>query len=150
MPELWTDLRYAARTLRNSPLFVAVAVMSLALGIGANTAVFSLLDQVMLRRLPVKDPAQLVLLKWRGAHYGSNTGMNALSYPLYRDFRNRSQVFDGVICRYMLPLSVGAKGRTERIFGELVSGNYFQVLGVGAAIGRTITPDDDRFIRRPC
>jgi predicted permease len=144
MREVWTDLRYAARTLGRSPLFAAVAILSLALGIGANTAVFSLLDQVMLRRLPVKDPEQLVLLKWTGSYYGSNTGMNALSYPLYKDFRDRSQVFSGVICRYMLPLSVGVQGQTERTFGELVSGNYFQVLGVGAAIGRTITPEDDR------
>ncbi len=144
MRDAWNDLRYAVRTLRKSPMFAAVAILSLALGIGANTAVFSLLDQVILRQLPVKDPAQLVLLKWRGSHYGSNTGKNALSYPLYKDFRDRSQVFSGVICRYMLPLSVGAQGQTERIFGELVSGNYFQVLGVGAAIGRTISPDDDR------
>jgi len=144
MRDVWAELRYAVRTLGKSPLFAAVAILSLALGIGANTAVFSLLDQVILRLLPVRNPQELVLLTWRGSHYGSNTGSNALSYPLYADFRDQNQVFSGVLCRYTLPLSVGVEGQTERIFGELVSGNYFQVLGVGAAIGRTITPDDDK------
>ncbi len=100
MRELWTDLRYAARMFAKSPMFTAVATLSLALGIGANTAVFSLLDQVMLRRLPVKDPEQLVVLKSQGSHYGSNTGMNALSYPIYKDFRDRNQALSSVICRY--------------------------------------------------
>lgn len=143
MRDVWADLRYALRTLGTSPLFATVAILSLALGIGVNTAVFTLLDQITLRLLPVKNPEQLVLLTWRGSHYGSNTGMNALSYPMYRDFRDKNQVFSGVLCRYMLPLSVGVEGQTERIAGELVSGNYFDVLGVGAAIGRTITPEDD-------
>ena len=124
-------------------MFASAAVVSLALGIGANTAVFTLLDQVVLRLLPVKNPKELVLLTWRGSHYGSNTGMNALSYPLYRDFRDKNEVFSGLICRFNLPLSVGVQGETERLFGELVSGNYYEVLGVGAAIGRTITPEDD-------
>src|SRR5881227_4265769 len=129
----WTaigDFRYALRTLRRSPGYVAVAVMTLALGIGANTAIFSLLDQVLLRLLPVKNPEQLVQLRWQGSHYGSNTGFNALSYPLYKDIRDKSQVFSGVLCRYSLPLSFGYKGQTERVEGELVSGNYFEVLGV--------------------
>lgn len=144
MGDVWADLRYAVRTLGRSPLFATVAILSLALGIGANTAVFTLLDQVVLRLLPVKNPQELVLLTSRGSHYGSNTGANALSYPMYKDFRDQNQVFSGVLCRYMLPLSVGVEGQTERLAGELVSGNYFEVLGVGAAIGRTITPDDDR------
>jgi len=143
MNNIWRDLRYAIRILSKSKLFTVVAVLSLALGIGANTAVFTLLDQVILRLLPVRNPEQLVLLTWKGSHYGNNTGSNALSYPMYRDFRDRNQVFSGVICRYMLELSVGARGQTERAPGELVSGNYFQVLGVGAAVGRTIATDDD-------
>jgi hypothetical protein len=144
MRDLLSDLRFALRTLAKSPVFAAVAVVSLALGIGANTAIFTLLDQVLLRLLPVKDAEQLVQLRWEGSHYGSNTGFNALSYPLYKDFRDRNQVFNGVICRYSLALSLGYDGQTERLQGELVSGNYFDVLGVKAIIGRTITPDDDR------
>src|SRR5436309_1337627 len=145
MRDLLFDLRFAVRTLAKSPVFASVAVISLALGIGANTAIFSLLDQVLLRLLPVKNPAQLVQLRWQGgSHYGSNTGFNALSYPLYKDIRDRNQAFSGVLCRYSLPLSFGYKGQTERVDRELVSGNYFEVLGVRAVLGRTITPDDDR------
>src|SRR5207247_2068155 len=144
MRDLLSDLRFAVRTLAKSPVFASVAVISLALGIGANTAIFSLLDQYLLRLRPVKNPEQLVQLRWQGSHYGSNTGFNALSYPLYKDIRDKSQVFSGVLCRYSLPLSFGYKGQTERVEGELVSGNYFEVLGVRAVVGRTITPDDDR------
>src|SRR5207247_11366929 len=79
----WDDVRFAVRSFRKSPGFTLVAVISLALGIGANAAIFSLLDQVILRLLPVKKPEQLVQLRWQGSHYGSNTGFNALSYPLY-------------------------------------------------------------------
>jgi predicted permease len=121
-----------------------VAVLSLALGIGANTAIFTLLDQVLLRLLPVKDPQELVLLSSRGSHYGNNRGANALSYPMYEDFRDHNTVFSGVMCRFGLPLSLSFNGHTERVSGELVSGTYFQVLGVGAALGRVFTPDDDR------
>ena len=87
------DIRYALRTFRKSPFFVAVAVLSLALGIGANTAIFTLIDQVLLRLLPVKDPQQLVLLWGRGNHYGSNNGQNKLSYPMHEDFRDKNEVF---------------------------------------------------------
>jgi predicted permease len=138
------DLRFALRGLRQSPVFTAVAVVSVALGIGANTAIFTMLDQVLLRLLPVKDPQGLVLLTSRGSHYGNNRGGNALSYPMYADFRDHNQVFSGVFCRFSLPLNVTFDGRTERANGELVSGSYFPVLGVGAALGRTITPDDDK------
>ncbi|MBI3469812.1 MAG: ABC transporter permease [Candidatus Solibacter usitatus] len=137
-------LRYALRTLAKSPVFSLVAIFSLALGIGANTAIFTLVDQVLLRLLPVKNPQELVLLTWRGSHYCSNTGSNALSYPMYTDFRARNQVFSGLLCRHAAPLSMGYQGQTERIDGELVSGNYFEVLGVKPAIGRTFTSDDDR------
>jgi predicted permease len=140
----WHDLRFALRTLRKSPVFTLVAVLSLALGIGANTAIFTLLDQVLLRLLPVKDPQQLVALKMDGFHYGGNWGMNALSYPMYRDFSQHNSVFSGMFCRFQYPMSVTFQGNTERVDGELVSGTYFPVLGVGAAAGRTFTPDDDR------
>src|SRR5439155_1721317 len=144
MRHLVLDLRSAARILAKAPIFTAVALLSLALGIGANTAIFTLLDQILLRLLPVKNPDELVLLTWRGSHYGSNTGGNALSYPMYKDFRDRNQVFSGLMCRYGLELNLGYGGSTERVAGELVSGNYFEVLGVTPALGRTITPDDRR------
>jgi predicted permease len=138
------DLRYAARTFRKSPIFVVVAVVSLALGIGANTAIFTLVDQLLLRLLPVKDPNQLVLLWGRGPHYGSNNGSHKLSYPMYSDIRDHNQVFSGMFCRWNTSMSVSAEGKNERVEGELVSGTYFPVLGVGAALGRVFTPDDDR------
>jgi len=138
------ELRYAFRSLGRSPVFTSVAVLSLALGIGANTAVFSLLDHVLLRLLPVQNPEELLQLKEIGSHYGSNTGMNALSYPIYTDFRDRNQVFSGMFCRFQLPVSVSDAGRNERALGELVSGTYFPVLGVRPALGRLFTPDEDR------
>ena len=141
---LWNDIRYALRGFRRAPLFTAVACLSLAFGIGANTAVFSLLDQVLLRLLPVKHPEQLVILTQHGSHYGSNTGMNALSYPMYKDFSEHNDVFSGMFCRFPTEVSLGFGNRTERVDAELVSGTYFSVLGVTAALGRTFTPDDDR------
>ncbi|MGC9970787.1 MAG: ABC transporter permease [Bryobacteraceae bacterium] len=138
------ELRYALRSLARSPVFFAVAVLSLALGIGANTAVFTLLDEVLLRFLPVQDPSRLVQLKEVGRHYGSNTGMNALSYPIYADLRDQNQVFSGMLCRYRMPLSANFEGRTERAAGEVVSGTYFPVLGVRPALGRLFTPEEDR------
>ena len=144
MGNLWHDLRFAIRSYKKSPIFLSVAVLSLALGIGANTAIFTLVDQILLRLLPVKDPQQLVLLWGRGSHYGSNNGRYKLSYPMYKDFRDHNQVFSGMFCRWETSLSVSSEGRTERVDGELVSGTYFPVLGVGAALGRVFTPDDDR------
>ncbi|MGA2267558.1 MAG: ABC transporter permease [Bryobacteraceae bacterium] len=137
------DLRYSLRTLRKSPLFTMVAVLSLALGIGANTAIFTLIHQLILELLPVKHPEELVLLTSRGQHYGSNTGSNAISYPMYQDFRDKNQVFSGMFCKYGTSLSLNFEGRTELVSGELVSGNYFPVLGVGAALGRVFTASDD-------
>ena len=138
------DVRFAWRSLSKSPVFTLVALLSIAFGIGANTAIFTLLDQVILRSLPVKDPGKLVLLYRVGSGYGNNRGDKALSYPMYEDFRDQNTVFDGVMCRYQGPLSFSANGATERIAGELVSGTYFQVLGVDAALGRLLTPDDNR------
>jgi len=138
------DFNYALRTLRKTPAFTIVVVLTLALGIGANTAIFSLTDQVLLRLLPVKSPEQLVLLDGPGAFQGRTFNNGTFSYPMYRDFRDQNTVFDGVIARFPAPLTMGAQGQSERVSGELVSGNYFEVLGVGAHIGRTLTPDDDR------
>ena len=144
LTSLWNDIRYAIRGFRRTPLFTVIAVISLAFGIGANTAIFSLLDQVMLRLLPVKQPEQLVLLTMRGSHYGSNWGGNSISYPMYSDFRDHNQVFSGMFCRFAFEASLGYGNRTERVGAELVSGSYFPVLGVTAALGRTFTSNDDR------
>jgi predicted permease len=139
------DIHYAWRAFRKAPLFVAVAVLSLALGIGANTAIFTLTDQVLLRLLPVKHPEQLVLLSAIGRHYGNNMGWNRISYPMYQDFRDRNTVFSGMFCFRETDLSLSFNGRTERIAGEIVSGNYFPELGLKPALGRLFTAQDDLF-----
>src|SRR3984885_15117911 len=144
MRSIGKDIQFALRAFRKSPVFTVVALLSLALGIGANTAIFTLLDQALLRPMPVKDPQQLVLLHMEGFHYGSNWGYNSLSYPMYRDFQDHNAVFTGMFCRRIQDFSFGFQGQTERARGEMVSGTYFPVLGVGAAIGRTFTPEDDR------
>jgi predicted permease len=137
------DLRYALRTLRKSPMFSFVAIASLAFGIGANTAIFSLINQVLLARLPVPHPDQLVLLTPHGMNYGSNTGSNSISYPMYQDIRDNNTVFSGMFCRRELPLSISSEGKTERVTGEIVSGNFFRVLGIGSALGRVFDASDD-------
>ncbi len=144
MLHLMQDLRFALRGLGKSKAFTTVAVLSLALGIGANTAIFTLMDQVLLRRLPVRDPEQLVLFNMKGMHYGSNWGGNALSHPLYLDLAQNNQVMSGMFCRFPTSVSLTFGGGTERVAAELVSGTYFPVLGVGAALGRTFTPADDQ------
>src|SRR3982075_723278 len=141
---VFRDLKYTFRMLARSPGFTTVAVLTLALGIGANTAIFTLLDQVLLRLLPVKDPKSLVLLTMRGKHYGSNWGSNALSYPMYRDFQAHNGVFSGMFARFPLYSSVTIGNQSERVKAELVSGTYFDVLGVGTAIGRAFMPEDDK------
>src|SRR5205085_11207447 len=101
------DVVYAIRSFRKAPVFSAVAILSLALGIGANTAIFTLVDQLILRLLPIQDPQRVVLLQAVGRHYGGNNGRNALSYPMYQDIRDRNQVFAATMCRYSLNLTVG-------------------------------------------
>ena len=125
MQTLCQDLRYAVRMLRKNPGFTAVAVLSLALGIGANSAIFTLVDQLILRFLPIRDPDRLVLLVGEGRHYGTDMGRNPLSYPMFQDIRDSNQVFSGVMCRYRVNPSVGVGTDTEVIGGELVSGAYF-------------------------
>jgi predicted permease len=138
-----SELRYAIRSLLKSPAFATVAVLSLALGIGANTAVFSMLDQVLLHALPFRNPNEMVQVAQKGEFYGSNTGLSSISYPLYEDFRDRNQVFAGMLCRYQLAVSASFAGHNERVQGELVSGTYFDVLGVQPALGRLFTSDAD-------
>jgi predicted permease len=139
------DLRFAIRTLLRSPLFTAVAVLSLALGIGANASIFSLLDQVLYRSLPVRDPRSLVVFHVEEHGSGSSSSDNSqsvFSYPMYQDLRNNA-VFSGVVARMGSSVSILWNGQTERARAEVVSDNLFEVLGVHAAIGRTILPEDD-------
>ena len=138
------DLRYAARTLVSAPGFTLIVVLTLGLGIGANTAIFSLTDQLLLRLLPVRSPERLVVLDGPGAFQGRTFNNGTFSYPMYRDFRDQNSVFDGVLARFPAPLTLITGGQAERVDGELVSGNYFDVLGIRAHIGRTFTQDDDR------
>jgi predicted permease len=138
--ELMQDLRYGLRMLRKSPGFTAVAVMSLALGIGANTAIFSLLDPILFRLLPVKDPEQLVVLEVVNQ---SDKNRRWSSYPIYEQIRARTQVFSGVFATNSVRSTdmVGPEpgSQTEKARLQLVSGEYFQVLGVNAILGRTLT-----------
>jgi predicted permease len=146
MSQLLAELRYALRSLRRVPLFTTVAVFSMAFGIAANTAVFTLLDQVILRTLPVARPSELVQVHARGMEsFGGGMGDGTeLSYPMYRDLRDKNTVFGGMFCRAQTSLHVGYHGRTEQVAGELVSGSYFPLLGVRPALGRLFTPEDDR------
>jgi predicted permease len=140
------DLRYALRAFRRAPGFVAVAVASLALGIGANTAIFSLFDQVLLRSLPVADPGRLVLFHSEGQDPGWASADNfetVYSYPMYKEFRDHGQVFDGVIARSGASATVMEPAGAANARVDMVSGNFFDVLGVRAAMGRIIVPADD-------
>jgi predicted permease len=137
------DIQYGIRTLAKNPAFTLVAMATLALGIGANTAMFSLLDQVVLRLLPVSHPEQLVIARETGNHYGNSYGANTISWPMFEDLRDNNQVFSGMFCRFAASVTIGYDDRVAQIPAELVSGSYFPVLGVGAALGRTIAPDDD-------
>jgi predicted permease len=143
MINLWPDVRFSLRTMRRSPLFSLVAILSLALGIGANTAIFTLMDQLMLRQLPIKDPDQLVMLFQRGAHNGTNMGIRMHSYPIYQDIQQKAEPFSEVFCRRLVSASVSVGSQTERVDAELVSGNYFTMLGVKPAAGRLFNSQDD-------
>jgi predicted permease len=143
LEQIGQDLRYGFRALRKSPLFTTVAVLTLAFGIGANTAMFSLLDQVVLRLLPVRHPEQLVIVRETGNHYGNTFGPNTISWPMFEDLRDNNQAFSGMFCRFPATVTIGYGDRAAQISAELVSGSYFPILGVGAALGRTIAPDDD-------
>jgi macrolide transport system ATP-binding/permease protein len=133
---LWRDLRYGARTLRSNPGFTAAAVLTLALGIGANTAIFSLVSAVLLRSLPVREPERLVQVTWdRGG---------VLSYPEYAELRDGSRTFEGRLAAWGgIVASLNAAGQTELVVGVIATGNFFEVLGVRAALGRLLSPSDD-------
>src|SRR5262245_57337901 len=141
--EMFQDLRYGVRMLMKSPGFTAVAVFSLALGIGANTAIFSVVDTLLLKHLPVRDPEQLVMFGYPGGEVKGFT----FPYPMFEQFRDQAQAFSGMFAiteceRSSITVSSVPGAGSVRI--QLVSGAYFSVLGVVAALGRTLTPEDDR------
>jgi predicted permease len=132
------DLRYAARTLGALPAFTLSAVITLGLGIGANTAIFSVVNAALLQPFPVDRPDELVAINRAGA------GVPAHSYPDYRDFRDRTTHLSGIAALRLSPMIVEIDGRATRIWGQLASGNYFDLLGVRAVLGRALAASDDR------
>jgi putative ABC transport system permease protein len=148
MPSLDQDLRYALRQLRRAPAFALTAVLLLAVGIGANVALFTIFDQVWLRPLPVAQPQSLVRLSFTGEDSGSRHSFGGgtgdyFSYPIYRDLRDRNSVFSGLLAEEELRTGIVWSGVPELVDGELVSTNYFDVLGVRPALGRLLISSDD-------
>src|SRR5882724_5100409 len=136
------DLRYGSRMLLKRPGLSAIAVITLALGIGANTAIFSLVNTVLLRPLPIARPEQVVSVN--SVSVSGDTNVPTFSYPDYRDYRDRNDVLDGLLCYRMSPISMSNNGVNERMWSYLVSGNYFDVLGVKPRLGRFFTQEDDK------
>jgi putative ABC transport system permease protein len=147
MGQLVQDVKFAIRMLAKNPGFAAIAVLTLALGIGANTAIFSLTDQVLLRLLPVERPQELVVLRSPGPVGGSvrsdGDSSASFSYPMYKNLRDQNPGFSGLLARFAVQVSVAGQGQTELANGELVTGNYFEVLGVRPALGRTFSASDE-------
>jgi predicted permease len=138
------DIRYACRMLRRSPAFAITALLSLALGTGVNAAIFSLIDQVLLRPLPVNDADRLVHLIWRGTPLTTGWGYGYLmSYPLCRELQEQRELFDGVFCRHSTTVNISTGQQREPVRAEIVSGTYFPVLGVRPALGRLLDVSDD-------
>jgi hypothetical protein len=146
------SLRRALRTLFKTPFVTVVAILSLALGIGANAAIFSLFDQMLLRPLPVNDPGRLVNLGAPGPKPGSQSCSQAgdcdvvFSYPMFRDLEKQQKVFTGIAAHRGFGANLAFKGQTLNSEGMLVSGSYFPVLGLAPALGRLLTPADDQTI----
>jgi len=147
MRNLFEDLRYAVRLLRKAPAFTMLAVLTLAIGIGANTAIYTLLDQALLRSLPVKEPSRLVVFRFSGDDTGSTHARGdsnvVFSYPMYRDLRDRNSVFSGMIATSWAQVGVQWHNQPDLADAELVSGNYFDVLGLQPTLGRLFVPSDD-------
>jgi len=147
MNKLIQDLKYALRQLRKSPAFTLTVIITLALGIGANAAVFTLFDQVLLRMLPVERPKELVRFVWTGGFSGSASSFggdttNYFSYPMYEDLRDRNQAFTGMLAADRTNVGISWHNQAENEDAEVVTGNYFQVLGLQPAAGRLLTPQD--------
>jgi putative ABC transport system permease protein len=139
MESLWQDLRFGARMLLKQPGFALIVVFTLALGIGANTAIFTLLDKVLIRQLPVEEPEQLVTFV-----SDASGAPGVFSYPMYADLRDRNDVLAGMVAYSQRPFSLSDGSQSERVVGEIVSGNYFAVLGLRPALGRFFLPEEDR------
>jgi putative ABC transport system permease protein len=140
MEHLWQDLRYGFRVLRASPGFTAVAVLSLALGIGANTSIFSVVNAALLRPLPVTEPDRLMFV-----YNGSRASpYSTSSYPDYIDYRDKNEVFSNLLTYSSIVMSARADDQTDLLSGSIVSGNFFDALGVRAALGRTFLPEEDQ------
>lgn len=142
--EFFQDIRYAWRSLLKSPGFAAVTLLSLALGMGANTAIFSLVDKLLLESLPVERPRELVMLDHEGMRSGWVDGPMTWSYPAYLGLRDARQVFTGVLAQRTESVNFGIDGLTQRATKSVVSGNYFEVLGVRPLWGRVLSAEDDR------
>jgi len=139
------DLRFSARSFLQSPSFTATAVLSLSLGIGATTALYSLVDQLVLRALPADHPERLVLIDWIGFQNAETLGTdNLMSYPICRDLQQQKEFFDGVFCRAATTINLSTSGEPRLTAAELVSGTYFSLLGLSPALGRLLTIDDDQ------
>jgi predicted permease len=138
------DCGYVLRQLRRSPVFAIAAVLTLGIGIGANTAIFSLVDQLILRLLPVQDPQRVVALEAMGNFYGDNQpqGMPPMSYRMYEDLRDHNRVFTLLTCQRGQDFTLSTSSESEVVSGELVSGNYFPLLGVRPALGRLFSAQD--------
>src|ERR1700720_4424895 len=138
------DLRLSTRSFLRMPSFSITAVLSLVLGIGATTSIYSLVDQVLLHALPVRQPERLVLIDWRGDQVANGFGSwNLMSYPICRDLDQQKHFFEGVFCRALTTVNLSTGDDYRPAIAEIVSGNYFPVLGVEPAVGRVLTHDDD-------
>src|SRR6201981_548128 len=138
------DLRFSLRSFLRTPTFTITAVLSLVLGIGATTAIYSLVDQVLLHALPVRQPERLVLIDWRGDQVADGFGSwNLMSYPICRDLNEQKKLFEGVFCRALTTVNLSTGGDYRPTIAEIVSGNYFPVLGVEPALGRVLANEDD-------
>lgn len=135
------DLRFAARLLRKSPVFAAVAILSLALGIGANSAIFSVIYAVVLRSLPVQHPEQLALLAYEDPDEARI--IQSFPYPFYKELRRQTGIFNGLLCETGMSPSLSVKGSAERVTGDMVSANYFDVLGLHPYLGRLFLASDE-------
>jgi predicted permease len=142
MKTLWQDVRYSLRMLRKNPGFTCVVVLTLALGIGANAAIFSVTDKVLLQSLPATRPEALAVISSYDPLSGPQANMS-FSYPMYQDLRDKNEVFAGVLARGGAQMNISYGDQNERVHADLVSGNYFQVLGVQPWAGRLLTQDDD-------
>ncbi len=138
--EIWQDVRFGVRMLRKRPGFTFIAILTLSLGIGANTAIFSLVNTALLRPLPIAQPERFIAL----SNAAAGRMFPTFSYPNYQNLRDRTEVFDGLLAYRFAPLSLSHDGVNERLWGYIVTGNYFDVLGLKPARGRLISLGDDR------